>query len=267
MDSEVRRLPLSTGITAPCLMQGDLSAKPLLLLHAWGESRRSFDRLIPLLDGFRILAPDLRGHGDADKPPGGYSLNEQVDDVRAILEALQLESVSVLGSSSGGYLAQQFAVTCPECVDGMVLVGSPVSLHGRPPFAAEVEALMDPVGEDWVRQSLAWFSLCNPVPALFFEDRIRDGMKVPAHAWKAVLEGLSLAVPPTEAGLIEVPTLILWGDQDNLLSRKDQEVLGGRILDSVLTVYPDVGHLVLWECPEFVAEDTKAFLLQRPHLR
>ena len=46
----------------------------MLLLHAWGESRRCFDRLLPGLTGFRVYAPDLRGQGGADKPEDGYSL-------------------------------------------------------------------------------------------------------------------------------------------------------------------------------------------------
>lgn len=52
----------------------------------------------------------------------------------------------------------------------------------------------------------------------------------------------------------------LWGAQDNLLPRADQETLAARIPGAVLKVYPDVAHMVLWECPERVAEDAAAFL-------
>ena len=113
MDSEVRDLRLRTGVTVPCLVQGDADAEPVLLLHAWAESRGSFDRLIPLLTGFRIYAPDLRGQGEADKPEGGYSLAEQAEDAAAILDALNVPRAFVVGSSSGGYVAQQLAVTYP----------------------------------------------------------------------------------------------------------------------------------------------------------
>lgn len=80
MGAEVLDLRLTTGIRIPCLVHGDSDAKPLLLLHAWSESRRSFDRLVPLLRGFRVYAPDLRGQGDAEKPEHGYSLVEQAED-------------------------------------------------------------------------------------------------------------------------------------------------------------------------------------------
>lgn len=260
MESEVRNLRLRTGITVPCLVQGDAEARPLLLLHAWGESRGSFDRLVPLLTGFIVYAPDLRGQGDADKPVDGYSLAEQAEDAAAILDALGVQRASVLGSSSGGYVAQQLAVTHPERVAALVLVGSPLGLRGRSPFADEVDGLTDPIDEDWVRDSLSWFPMLHEVPSWFIEDRVRDGVKMPVHAWNRILEGLGAATPPTEVGTIQAPTLILYGDQDSLLPRRDQETLAARIGGAVVKVYPDVAHLVLWECPEEVAEDATAFL-------
>ncbi|MCC3270365.1 alpha/beta hydrolase [Arthrobacter gengyunqii] len=72
MESEVRNLKLHTGIRVPCLVQGDTEAPPVLLLHAWAESRRSFDRMVPGLTDFRVYAPALRGQGDAEKPQVGY---------------------------------------------------------------------------------------------------------------------------------------------------------------------------------------------------
>lgn len=260
MESEVRDLRIRTGITVPCLVQGGADAKPVLLLHAWGESRGSFDRLIPLLTGFRIYAPDLRGQGDADKPEGGYSLAEQAEDAAAILDALNVPRAFVVGSSSGGYVAQQLATMHPERVAALVLVGSPLSLQDRPGFTDEVNTLTDPLDENWVRKSLTWFPLLHEVPAWFMEDRVRDGLRMPAHAWKGILNGLCEATPPTESGTIHAPTLILWGAQDNLLPRSGQETLAARIPGAVLKVYPGVAHVVLWECPERVAEDAVAFL-------
>lgn len=60
--------------------------------------------------------------------------------------------------------------------------------------------LTDPVAEGWVRDSLSWFPLFQPVPEDYLEDRVRDGCKVPAQLWKSSLTGLVSAVPPTEAG-------------------------------------------------------------------
>jgi pimeloyl-ACP methyl ester carboxylesterase len=260
MGSEVRKLRLGTGIEVPCFIDGDPDAKPLMLLHAWGESFESFDRVAPLLAGFRVYAPDLRGQGDADKPLDGYSLAEQAADVSAILQALDVPRAFILGSSSGGYVAQALAVDHPELVAALVLVGAPLSLRGRPAFAGEVEALTDPVDVAWVRQSLSWFPLLHEVPAWFIDDRVDDGTRMPSHVWRSILEGLCAAIPPTEAGTVDAPTLILWGGHDHLLSLADEEILSARIAGSVLKVYPDTGHLVLWECPERVAADATEFL-------
>lgn len=260
MDAEVRYLNLRTGITVPCFIHGDAGKEPILLLHAWGESSGSFDRLIPELTGFTVYAPDLRGQGLADKPKDGYSLAQQAEDAAAILEALDVPRAYTLGSSSGGYVAQQLAVVHPEKVAALVLVGAPLTLHRRPPFADEVDDLTDPVDEAWIRDSLAWYPLLQDVPHWYIEDRVRDGVAMPAHAWKGILYGLFEATPPTERGTIQAPTLVLWGAKDRLLPWRDQEAMAESIKDSVLKIYPDMGHLVLWECPEQVAEDTTAFL-------
>jgi pimeloyl-ACP methyl ester carboxylesterase len=67
-------------------------------------------------------------------------------------------------------------------------------------------------------------------------------------------------VPPTEAGTITAPTLIIWGERDGLLSRDDEEALSAAIPGSQLMVYDDTGHLVLWEQPERVANDLTDFV-------
>jgi len=128
-----------------------------------------------------------------------------------------------------------------------------------------VDKLTDPLDEDWVRNSLSWFPLLHKVPAWFIEDRVRDGLRMPARAWKGILSGLSEATPPTESGAVQAPTLILWGAQDGLLPRNGQETLAARIPGSVLKVYAYVAHLVLWECPDQVAEDAAAFFHRPGH--
>lgn len=260
-DRRVRRAHLATGVTVAYLMQGDPAGTPLVLLHPWGESMRCFDRLLPLLPAtVHALALDQRGHGDADKPAEGYALTDFVDDVAAFLDALGLRSAVLLGSSSGGYVAQQLAVGSPDRVRGLVLVGSPRSLAGRPPFADEVDRLTEPIDPAWVRESLAWFPRSHDVPEWYLDDRVRDGVRIPAHVWRQALAGLFTAVPPTERGTISAPTLILWGDRDELLTREDEEALSAAIPASRLVVYENTGHLVLWEQPEQVAADVTKFI-------
>jgi pimeloyl-ACP methyl ester carboxylesterase len=256
---------LGTGVDVRCVDLGDPSGVVVLLLHAWGESLRCFDRLTPLLPRtIRALAMDQRGHGNSDKPAEGYSLAAFAGDVTAFLDAMDLPSAVLVGSSSGGYVAQQVAVSSPERVSGLVLVGAPRSLRGRPPFADEVDRLTDPIDRTWVKESLTWFPRFHDVPEWYVEARIDDGMQMPARVWRQSLAGLTEATPPTEAGTIDTPTLIIWGGRDHLLPRPDVDALAAAIPGSRLVVYPDAGHLVLWEEPARVASDLTKFVSHLP---
>jgi rifampin ADP-ribosylating transferase len=231
------------------------------MLHAWGESRGVFDRVLPLLPPtIRAVAMDQRGHGEADKPPSGYALSELAEDVVAFMDALGLHSAVLLGSSSGGYVAQQVAVTHPARVSGLVLVGAPRSLQGRPAFADEVDQLTDPLDPAWVRESLAWFPMFHEVPQWYVDARVDDGLRMPAHVWRDALHGLTEAAPPTDTGTVTAPTLIVWGGRDDLLPPDQAHGLAAAIPDSRLVVYDDTGHLVLWEQPERVAADLASFV-------
>jgi pimeloyl-ACP methyl ester carboxylesterase len=256
---------LDTGVTVPFVFRGASDGLPLVLLHGWGESAGVFDRLLPELpEHFRVFAFDQRGQGEATKPHSGYALEDAAEDVRAFLDAVGVESGVLLGSSSGGYIAQQVAVSWPTRVQALILVGAPRSLHSRAPFADEVEALTDPIDPAWVRRSLEWFPLAASVPDEYLNDRVRDGARMPAHAWQLTLAGLTSARPPSEVGKIRCPTLILRGEQDEVIPVTDHESLAARIPGSRLLSYADTGHLVLWERPERVAADVTAFLADAP---
>jgi len=264
-DRQVHTVRLATGVRLAYVRQGDPAGVPVLLLHPWGESLGCFDRLLPLLPAtLHALAMDQRGHGDADKPAGGYALLDFAADVAAFMDAIGLRSAVLLGSSSGGYVAQQVAIGIPDRVTGLVLVGSPRSLHGRPPFADEVDRLLDPVDRAWVERSLAWFPRFHDVPDWYLQDRVDDGVRMPARVWRQALAGLTTARPPTETGTITAPTLITWGARDELLAWEDEQALAAAIPGSRLVVYPDTGHLVLWEQPERVASDLAGFVDSLP---
>ena len=257
----VRRARLATGLSLSYTSSGPDSSVPVLLLHAWVESRRSFDRLLPLLPAtVRAIAVDQRGHGDSEKPSTGYSLDELAADVEAFMDAVCIPAAVLVGSSSGGYVAQQVAVRCPKRVAGLVLVGSPRTLQVRPTFAHQVDQLTDPLDHAWVRESLTWFPRFHPVPSWYIDDRVRDGVRIPAHVWREAFNGLVAARPPTDAATITAPTLIVWGDRDELLTRDQQEALAAAIPGSRLVVYADTGHLVLWEQPERLAADLGLFV-------
>jgi pimeloyl-ACP methyl ester carboxylesterase len=260
--SDARWATLGTGVRVPYLSQGDPRGPCVILLHAWGESMGAFDRLRPLMPAsIRTFAFDQRGQGDADKPMAGFGLHDLADDTVAFLDAVGLASAVLVGSSSGGYVAQQVALDHPERVTGLILVGSPRTLHQQFHFATDVEKLADPIDPQWVRDSLRWFPSTADVPSWFIEDRVRDGVRMPARAWIGILAGMIAADPPTETGKIRAPTLILWGARDELLPRGDQIALAAAIPGSRLMIHEEAAHLLLWEQPAWVARAIAAFVL------
>ncbi len=257
-----RRVQLSTGLGTSYLEQGSPSvASPLVLLHAWGESKRAFVRLLAALSPtMRVVVPDLRGHGEADKPDTGYGLAELASDVTALLDLLEVDSAILVGASSGGYVAQQVAVSDPGRVAGLVLAGSPRSLLGQAPFADELEELTDPINPDWVREFTSGFAVEAEVPDWYTDLLVEDAVQIPARVWRASLAGLSDSVPPTTFGSITAPTLIISGEHDRLLSRDEFQTLALMVPGSRWVEYAHTGHLVLWEQPEQLAEDITTWL-------
>jgi pimeloyl-ACP methyl ester carboxylesterase len=234
-----------------------------VLLHPWIESSRCFDRLAPLLPpSLHVLAFDQRGHGEADAPDDGYDLDSLGADVEDFMDALRISSAVLVGSSSGGYVAQQVAVRSPARVERLVLIGSPLSLLGRPDFADEVDALVDPIDPVWVRSFIDGIPRWHAVPDWYLEDRVREAARIPARVWQQSMKGLTASTPPQSTGSIMAPTLILWGERDDLLDRDEQEALARSIPGASLRTYPGVGHLVLWEEPARVAAEITGFLLR-----
>src|SRR3954469_3919855 len=180
-----RRLRLATGLTTTVSDDGDGDgSSPVLLLHGWAGSRRSFAALLPLLSRrVRAITVDLRGHGDADKPATGYDLGTLAADVVATLDALEIPRAVLVGASSGGYVAQQVAVTNPDRMAGLVLAGSPQDLRGRPAFADDLDGLTDPLDPAWVRTFVLGFTELDRLPSWYVDLMVDDALRVPAPIW------------------------------------------------------------------------------------
>jgi rifampin ADP-ribosylating transferase len=248
------------GSAVPYVEQGDPTGTPVLLVHAYADSWRSFEPVLPQLPkSLHVFALTQRGHGDAERPSTGYALAELAAELASFLDAVGVLSAVIVGASSGGYVAQRFALDWPERTLGLVLVGAPRSLTDPPAVVAAIAALEDPVDPAFVREFVLATS-SERVPADFLETMISESSKLPAHVWRAALAGLVAAAPPTDTGTIAASTLILWGEADALLPRADQEQLAAAIPDSRLVVLPGVGHAAHWEAPERVAVELSAFI-------
>lgn len=89
---------------------------------------------------------------------------------------------------------------------------------------------------------------------------VAEILKVPARAWKEMFAGLLTYDDLEELGRISAPTLLVWGDADDLVGRDMQDMLTARIRGADLVVYPGVGHTPRWEDPNRFANDVAAFV-------
>jgi rifampin ADP-ribosylating transferase len=245
---------LRNGLELPYAEHGDPGGVPVVMLHAYVESLHSFDLVADHLPGsIHASVPTLRGHPGATVPAAGYSLEDFSADVGEFMDAVGLERAVLVGGSSGGYVAQRFALDNPGRVAGLVLCGCPRSLRQPPSILDAVLTLEDPVDPGFVREFTA-STVSDAVPAAFLEQMIEVACAVPAQVCKSTLVGLIEAMPPTETGTIDVPTVVLWGEDDAYLPLAEQQALTGAIPGARLVTYPATGHIVQWERPREVAE-------------
>jgi pimeloyl-ACP methyl ester carboxylesterase len=258
---------LPSGIRLPYASQGDPGGVPVVLLHAYADSWRSYEPVLAHLPGsVRAFALTQRGHGDADRPGTGYAPEDFAADVAAFMDAVGLERAALVGDSGATLTAQRFALDHPARTLGLVLIGAPRSLRADPRFAAfivRVAALRDPVPPAFVRDLISRVVI-GPVPRDHLEAMVADGLAVPARVWQAVGRGLLEAVPPIETGTITAPALLLWGALDELCTRQDQDALLAAMPGARLVVLEDAGHLVHWEQPRRVAAEIAAFVARLP---
>ena len=258
-----RSIVLSDELTLPCVEQGDPSGVPVIFLHGLADSWRSFEPILAHLPrSLYAIALTQRGHGDASRPDSGYRPRDFATDLGVFMDALDLEKAVVVGGSSGGFVARRFAIDNPGRILGLVFLGCPYSLRDKPAVGAlwdsTLSRLTDPIDPAFVREFAA-STLANPVPGEFLETIVQENLKVPARVWVETVRGLLEDDSAAGLGTITTPTLILWGDQDAVLPRSDQEGLRAAIPNSRLVVYPGAGHALYWEEPERVAQDVAAF--------
>lgn len=255
----VKTVTLKTGLEIAYVEQGDRVGVPLVLLHGYEGSLRSFDRLLAELPAWvRAFAPSQRGHGDSSKPATGYDLRALAADVVDFLDALALDCVVVAGHSMGGMVAQRVAIDHPERTAGLVLLGTFATCAGNPALeelsCERISRSTDPVDPAYVRAFHE--STIAPeaaVPGAFVDLVVREGLKVPARVWRELLDAHLREDLTRELGKIAAPTLILHGDADRLARTSDQEVLARGIASAELIVFRGAGHALCWERPGEVA--------------
>ena len=261
---ELATIPLSTGPMLLYAELGDPTGEAIVFLHGYSDSWFSYSRVLPLLTpSYHAFALTQRGHGDSDKPECCYTPKDFAADVDAFMDAVGIEEATLVGASTGALFAQRVALSYPRRVSRLVLVGPQTPANEAiSGLREEVRALEDPVPPEFVRE-FQESTIYQPVPQEFLDTVVSESLKLPARVWRDYLEQAVLSIdhdyvlPLRE---IDAPTLILWGEQDPLFPREEQERLAAAIPGATLKVYPESGHAAHWERPEEVVRDLEAFM-------
>jgi pimeloyl-ACP methyl ester carboxylesterase len=264
MPTLAKTVKLSNDMTLDFVEQGDPDAVPVLLLHGLGDSWRSYEPVFQHLPRtVRVFALSQRGHGDSSKPAKGYRLEHFVEDLKRFMDAVHVGAAVLAGHSSHGLVSERFAIDHPDRTLGLVLIGTPMTLRGNDAaedlFHSTISKLTDPLDSEFVR-GFADSTLAQDVPQTFLETTWEETMKVPARVFKEFFGELIKTDLSTELNRIRATALLVWGDQDSILSRREQDALAKALPNSRLVVYRGAGHSPHWEEPEHFASDLVSFM-------
>jgi pimeloyl-ACP methyl ester carboxylesterase len=264
---------LPGGVRLHYLDSGPADAPAIVLIHGYGDNSFSWDGWTQVLAPTRrVIAIDLPGHGltasgaDFVAAPDVYA-----DLIDAFAAKIALPSFAVAGNSLGGGVAWQLAVRHPARVSQLILVdaaGWPRETLQDPPLAFRV--MQYQAGRDLlasidnlplIREGLKKDVVDQSVLTEPFIQRWADLQRFPGH--RPILMSLrpgSLVASKQTLAAIKVPTLILWGAEDQLIEVAAAHKFAEAIPGSKLIIYPRVGHLPQWEAPKLSATDAAAFL-------
>jgi pimeloyl-ACP methyl ester carboxylesterase len=269
---------------------------PLLLLHGFPQHWWAWRKVLPALAAhYRVICPDLRGSGWTDAPPAGYTSDQLVDDVIALLDALQVDRVDMMGYDSGGIVGFRVCLSHPQRVGRFVSFGTP---HPYPAFHPRILlhlwrlwpmfAIATPGLGPWLlrsgRQPLPrWLMTADTRdPEVFPPDvveqyvsRLRDPARARAgsrlYRDLVMTEARRSGARAYHGTRLTTPTLSLYGAVlygSNPPSGEHPEILDGyqeHADDFTLEHIPGAGYYIAEEQPDVVAARARAFLTAPSH--
>ncbi len=265
---KLRREPLITPLLAQAIpssfVQAGSSESPILLLHGFDSSVLEFRRLLGLLAAtHETWAVDLLGFGFTERLSGiAYGPAAIRTHLYHFWQTLIQRPVILVGASMGGAAALEFALTYPECVSKLVLIDSVGYTNGVPPFARYLFPPFDYLAVDILRgqklrQRASELSYYNR--ALASKDAMLCGC-LPTYipGWHrsniAFMKSGGYFLANERIGQIEQPTLILWGDHDQILDPQNALKFHQAISNSKVIWIKDCGHVPHLEYPQITAE-------------
>lgn len=238
------------------------SGPALLLIHGIGDSADSWLELIPeLAKKHTVIAPDLLGHGDSDKPRADYSIAAYANAMRDLLAVLDIERVTVVGHSLGGGVAMQFAYQFPERCERLCLVSTGGVAHEVHPLlrfasAPNADLVLPLLGSPGSRLlghfTLAALKAINTDLGLDADhliqvfDALPDGAARRAfvRTLRAAVDWRGQAITMLDRCYLTqgMPTLLVWGARDAIIPVSHAHKAHGAMPGSRLEVFPETGH-------------------------
>jgi len=264
---------LTNGIRLHTALAGPVDGEPVFLLHGFPDAWFGWEAQIgPLADaGFRVIVPDQRGYNLSDKPQGvaSYRMAALVDDVLGLADALGHERFHLAGHDFGAMVGWNLAMRHPERIKRLAIANVPHPavmgnyLRSNPSqmlkswyaFFFQIPWLP----ERFVRAS-NWRFLISALPETFTtdeQDRYREAWGKPGaitgmiNWYRASLRQLR---PSTKVAKIQVPTLIVWGQQDPYISYEMAPLSVDLCENGQLVTFEDATHWVLHDKPEEVSQ-------------
>lgn len=251
----------------------------LLLIHGIAGSSATWEAVLPsLAHRYTVVAPDLLGHGESDKPQHDYSLGSYADMTRDVMIALGIDRATIVGHSFGGGVAMQFLYQHPSRCERLVLESS----GGLGPEISWVfRALMVP-GAEYL-MPVIFPSFARVAGDAIGSGMHRLGVRAPnlAQSWRAYAELTKAANRPafvtTLRSVIDtrgqtvsahdrlhldawVPTLIVWGASDRIIPVEHASAAHATIANSQLVIFDRVGHFPHAEDPNRYVEAVTTFV-------
>ncbi|MGH7597350.1 MAG: alpha/beta fold hydrolase [bacterium] len=241
--------------------------QPILFVHGFPLSRAIWQPQVETLaKNFRVIAPDLRGHGESEAPAGIYHMSTFADDLSALLEERQCGPVVLAGHSMGGYISFAFQRRFPQQVRGLVFfctragADSEEGKAGREKLALRAEREgATAVAESMLPKMLAANTTASR-PDLVA--RVRQMMLATSiNGLAGSLRGM--AARPSSVDLlpqIAAPTLVIAGADDLIIPRQEAETMAQGIPHAQLHLISNAGHLASLENPAEVNARLRDFL-------
>lgn len=260
--SAKQSVELDTGIDMKYVEMGNPDGKPLVLIHGMTDNSRGWSLMAPYLaDEFHIYMPDLRGHGDTDKPDMKmYPISLYASDIASFMDQVDVDTADVVGHSLGSAVAQAFAINYSDRTDHLVLESSSPVKSGNTESYEEILGFGEnPPSDEYMDN---WYSNPNPVDEEFLSYEKEESRALPPYDWRQIAKGSSSSDLTPFMDEVDMPTLILWGTKDSLAGKTQQKELRKLIPDADFISYDGNGHNIQWEIPEKMAEDVQEFLTE-----